>query len=759
MGYFCRAFAVFSFSLVALTQPIIAKKVELKKQKYSNRRLLVRYKKDASEQKIAAARFSAGAYVIKSYKYPENLDLVEIAKGISVDAAQEYFRQNPNVKYVERDVIFHALLEPPPVGAFPRNNNFDTGSENLVDPRLREQWGLNNIGQTGGSSDVDINALEAWERGYVGDDNLVLGIIDTGVNYNHPDLKPNMWVNPLEIPENGIDDDGNGYVDDIHGANIVSNNGDPMDDHGHGSHCAGIIAARGNNNYGGSGVMHNAKIIACKFLSANGSGSASDAIACLNYFRDLKIRAVLPANIFATSNSWGGAESSQALKDAIQEHQDAGILFFAAASNEGQNNDITDMFPANYPLANVVSVAAINHDGAITSFSNYGKRTVHVSAPGEGILSTTLGRDYELMDGTSMAAPFAVGLAGLIKASRPELNFLQVKNLLMAGGIPEDSLQEKTLSGRRIRAWDNNGFGSLSCKNQFVSGRMNPSLDRLVLAVEQPVLLSAININCAEANGEIIVPIVSHQKESLRLQDFGTNKDSAPNDGLYTAEWKSNVAGQFKFLFPQDDLVTINVFDPATMRKYEATEELYNYINITGVSLDASDDWVGSIDLPFDINFADSSISFDRINIDANGVLSLTDMKAIGFNNQEFPVPNLVSLIAPFWDDLKPDPFGGNIYYEKIGSAPNRKFVIEWRDVKHFAAPDSVTFQVVFFENSSDIIFSYKDLDCGNPAYSFGAHATIGIQATPELNSLIAFDMPQVQSRTTIRFSANFHKN
>jgi subtilisin family serine protease len=749
---FCRAIAIFAVSLIALEQPLCAdikSEVKFEKKKYANRRLIVRYKNETPLKKIQKAHFSAGAHIINSFTIPENTDLVEISKGISIDAAIDFYREDPNVKYVEKDVVFHAIMAPPPVRA-PTGDDGDP-ARNKNDPLLEQQWGLNNSGQTGGKAGVDINAFETWKR-TTGDNDLVIGIIDTGIA-DHPDLRSNLWTNTLEIPGNNIDDDNNGVIDDIHGADFVEFDGDPTDDHGHGSHCAGIIGAEGDNKFGGRGVMKDVKIIACKFLDETGSGSASDAILCLNYFRDLSLRAQSPVKIFATSNSWGGAETSQALVDAIQEQQNLGILFFAAASNEGQNNDIVDIFPADIPLANIVSVSSIDHNGLMSSFSNFGKRSVHLSAPGEAILSTTIGNDYELMDGTSMAAPFAAGLAGLIKANNPDLNYIQVKNLLMAGGILEPGLVDLTISGRRIRGVDNNGLGSLSCKDQIVSGRLSPSWDRLVLPVGKSLILSAININCEKPNGELVIPL-SPTNTFLTLQDKGQNKDSAANDGLYSQEWSSSTPGHFEFMFPNNDLVSIEVYDLSTMKEYKATNEIeFAYRKIEGTSLLASDDSLHSVDMPFPVMFGGGSTGFERLNVDANGALSLTDMHMIGFNNQAFPAEDLISVIAPFWDDLRPDSFGGNIYYETLGQAPHREFVVEWREVSHFASPDGITFQVVFFENSSDILFNYLDVDFGLEEINNGANATIGIQTSPEHNILVAHDTPQIQNNTAIRFS------
>jgi subtilisin family serine protease len=185
---------------------------------------------------------------------------------------------------------------------------------------------LHNDGQSGGTSDADIDAPEAWDIS-TGSSEVIVAVIDTGVDYNHVDLAANMWSNPGEIPGNGIDDDGNGYVDDVHGINAINNSGDPMDDHGHGTHCAGTIAAVGNNGQGVVGVNWTAKIMALKFLNSSGVGNDADAIQTIDYILALGI------NVPVLSNSWGGGAYNQALYDAIEAAKNAGMLFVAAAGN------------------------------------------------------------------------------------------------------------------------------------------------------------------------------------------------------------------------------------------------------------------------------------------------------------------------------------------------------------------------------------------------------------------------------------------
>lgn len=727
-------------------------------KKYGNRRILVRYNDDAPLVKVDQAHFSVGAYVIKTYNIPHNLDVVEVTKGISMDAALEYYKENKHIKYAEPDYEYkilmgHAPSEPPtfnPSEDPPFNPQNPIRLHYTEDPDFDKQWALHNTGQDDGLLDVDLNGPEMWEE-LPGDNSIVTVVIDTGINYKHPDLRKRVWVNKGEIPNNGIDDDNNGVIDDYHGFNAIAANGDPMDDNGHGTHCAGIIAAEGGNGIGTVGVNPLGTVMGCKFLSASGNGSTSGAIDCLHYVRDLKTRKENPVNIVATSNSWGGGPPSQALEEAIKEHLQLGILFIAAASNDGLNNDETESFPANYNLANIISVAATDRKDNLADFSNYGKRTVHVGAPGVEIYSTVLGNGYEKIDGTSMATPFVAGLANMIKASNPNLNYTQIKNLILAGGVPNPSLAGKTISGRRIRAIDRNGLGSLSCRDQVITGRLSPSRDRLLVAVGQNVLFSAININCSEPNGSLTVPVSPHG--SLMLSDSGLGLDSALNDGVYSYEWTPAKAGSFKFNFPDNDIVTVNVYDPSSMKAYKTTaEENFNYRYFSGEALHLVDDSVKTISPPFPLKFGGEGSSFDELTIDSNGVMTVTGAQAIGFNNQELPFMKNMTLIAPFWDDLYPGVSNGDVYIATIGQAPKREFVVEWRDVRHYNSLLGATFQVVFFEDSSDILFNYLDVNVGNIGENNGASATVGIQTTKDRYYTYAYDQAKLQDNMGLRF-------
>jgi hypothetical protein len=273
-----------------------------------------------------------------------------------------------------------------------------------------------------------MNTRAAWDV-TSGSDSLIAVVIDTGVDYNHNDLRANMWQNPYEIPDNGKDDDQNGYIDDVHGINAIKNTGNPLDDNGHGTHVAGIIGAVGNNSRGIVGVNWTVKLAAAKFLSAQGSGSSANAIKAITYATELKKAG---HKVIATNNSWGGTISSKPVSDAIIAASKEGVLFIAAAGNSASNNDYKPFYPASYQIPNVISVASTTSSGMISSFSNFGANSVHIAAPGSSIYSTVPGHAYAYKSGTSMASPQITGLALLTSSACEKLSMTALRNTILS---------------------------------------------------------------------------------------------------------------------------------------------------------------------------------------------------------------------------------------------------------------------------------------------------------------------------------------
>lgn len=305
------------------------------------------------------------------------------------------------------------------------------------DTSLAQLWGhrspSNNLG--------GINSFLAWSV-TTGSSTVKVAVIDTGVDVNHPDLAANIWTNPGEIPGNGIDDDGNGFIDDVRGWDFAYNDNLPSDIHGHGTHVAGTIAAKGNNGIGVAGVAWSAAIIPVKFLSDSGPGYTSDAIEAIDYATRMGAR--------LSNNSWGGGGYSGALRSAIQRAAAGNSLFVAAAGNAGSNNDYSPSYPASYDGPNILSVAATTSSDRLASFSNYGLSAVDIAAPGEGIYSTYPGNRYRTLSGTSMAAPQVSGAAVLLLAENPSLGWLDLRSRLVDSADRVVALQSKITNGRRL---------------------------------------------------------------------------------------------------------------------------------------------------------------------------------------------------------------------------------------------------------------------------------------------------------------------
>ncbi len=379
----------------------------------------------------------------------QNPDIEYVQPNYKIKLLEDYRIQDPIrraalEKLARKNAQFRTLgLRPdnPPIPDAPAQQ---TGP----DPLFSKQWGMKDIG-----------VQDAWKV-TKGDPNMIVAVIDTGVDYTHEDLLPNMWRNPKEIPNNGIDDDHNGYVDDVIGWDFVSNDNKPYDlatdnpldlltgeaNPGHGTHCAGNVGARGDNNIGISGVAPNIKIMALRFISEKGSGTTADAVKAIRYAVDNGAKVL--------SNSWGSEgednndADNKALKDAIQYAKDKGVLFIAAAGNGrnglGYNNDTDPMpsMPASYNFDNIVSVAAIDSQDHLASFSNFGVKTVHIGAPGVAVFSTVPAQGYSdtvidkfgihaTWDGTSMATPHVAGAAALYWSAHPNATYMDVKNALL----------------------------------------------------------------------------------------------------------------------------------------------------------------------------------------------------------------------------------------------------------------------------------------------------------------------------------------
>ncbi len=349
---------------------------------------------------------------------------VHLRAGVGVPDALSALGGVPGVRSVEPDYTIGVTATPD-----------DTSYGSL--------WGLNNTGQSGGLADADIDAAEAWDTAK-GTGEHIVAVIDTGVDYTHPDLTANMWTNSGETAGDGVDNDGNGVIDDIFGADYVNNDGNPMDDNNHGTHVAGTIGATGNNAAGVVGVAWTTRIMAVKFLSASGSGSLSNAVKAINY--------AVSNGATILNNSWGGGGFSSSLEAAITGAKNAGAIFVAASGNSGLNTDLSGNtnYPSGYAVDNVVAVASTTRTDALSSFSNYGATTVDLAAPGSSILSTTPNGTYSTFSGTSMATPHVAGALAVFWDAFPNLTYDEVIEKLLGSVDTLPSLAGKVATGGRL---------------------------------------------------------------------------------------------------------------------------------------------------------------------------------------------------------------------------------------------------------------------------------------------------------------------
>lgn len=418
--------------------------------------VLVRFRSGVTLAQVEAIAGNLNDHVEDNVEFVSGLAAIDDDDGLAAEQVAEQYRSLPEVEYAEPNFTINLSS---------RDFNLRAGghlanSANRMgegfgplgrvstpdDPMFGEQWSLDNTGQREGKPQADISALRAWDK-TKGTDEVVIAVLDSGVDYTHPDLFSNMWFRPADVA--AYVDQQLGAVDDQYGYNAVGNDGDPMDQNGHGTHCAGIIGAEGGNNLGITGINWHVQIMPLKFMSAGGFGTTKDAIECINYVIDRKRAGI---NIRVISASWGSTQNSRALEDAIRRAGEEDILFIAASGNASADADKTPHYPASYNLPNVLSIAALNRQDQLASFSNYGAKSVHIAAPGAEILSTWLGGEYEEHSGTSMATPEVAGVAGLVLAVESNLSVTQLRERLLRSVDKLGWLKGKVASGGRINA-------------------------------------------------------------------------------------------------------------------------------------------------------------------------------------------------------------------------------------------------------------------------------------------------------------------
>ena len=420
--------------------------------------ILVQYRKMPSLADYQDFRHVTEGTILRSLHTPVmkagglgNMDRVRLGSGIEMQEALESLRRNPSVAFAEPNYrVNRTSVSNDP--AYLNGLLWGTYSDDLPSA----------VGPAGTTNSFGSQAEEAWQLGYTGSQDVIIGVIDEGLQIDHPDLAANIWVNPFEIPGDGIDNDGNGYRDDIHGWDAVFNDNSLYDgiQDDHGTHVAGTIGAIGGNGVGVAGMAWNVKVIGAKFFGPSG-GSVADAVEAIDYLTDLKIRHGI--RLVATNNSWGGNFYSQAIHDAVIRSAKADILFIAAAGNSSANTDISYFFPANAnstigtptetaaSFDNVISVAALTSIGTLASFSNFSSTQVDLAAPGVGIYSTMPAGGYGTMSGTSMAAPHVAGAAALLAAlNLSDFGAEEIKGAILNSVTLTPALAGKTATGGRL---------------------------------------------------------------------------------------------------------------------------------------------------------------------------------------------------------------------------------------------------------------------------------------------------------------------
>jgi sugar lactone lactonase YvrE len=652
-------------------------------------------------------------------------DCVKIPAGMTLKEAAKTYLSHPDVAYVEPNYIVHALAVP-------------------NDALFSQLWGM-----------IRANATQAWDV-TTGGTNVVVAVIDTGIRRTHEDLAGNMWTNPGEIPGNGIDDDGNGYIDDVYGWDFYNNDNDPTDDHGHGTHVAGTIGGVGNNTVGVAGVNWKTQIVAIKFLGASGSGTIAGAISSVEYARKLK------AYVRLTNNSWGGGGYSAALYAAIEGAKADGQLFIAAAGNAGNDNDASPTYPASYPCDNIIAVASIDPGGGLSSFSNYGATSVDIGAPGRNIMSclATADNAYGQMSGTSMATPHVSGAAALLWNFFPALTWSEVKSAILDSARPNSALTGKVLTGGeldigamfRSKVTPSDGLISVGlagvgpftpASKTYEIWNISATNETWNISVNQPwVDVSPVSVTLAPMTKTNVV--VSINANALLLPP-----------GTYNAI--VSFVNQTTGIGSTTRIVTLRAYSSTyivSSTKFDWIDPVSNNFACLPLRDDMTSeqiiDWMKhvSISLPFPVQYFTDV--YTNCYISANGMLGFLRPGLEAWVNQDIPSPvEPNGMLCPLWDDLigrdnifwswAGIPMGwhpglvGNIYYGTVGPVSNRSFVVTWDYVSH-AYDDSArySFQVVIKEttnsDSNPIIFQYLEVSEDNMSYGCGRSATIGLE-------------------------------
>jgi len=618
------------------------------------------------------------ATVLRRFAALGNIEVLELPRGVSAQAALNRYRQSGLVEFAEPDHWFT-------VAATPDDPSYVNGA----------QWNLHNLGQSGGVADADIDAQEAWDT-YDSATNIIVAVIDSGARYTHEDLAANLWINPDEIAGNGFDDDLNGIVDDVHGINAIVNSGNPFDDTGHGTHVTGIAGAVGNNGKGIAGVCWGVRLMICKFLDNTG-GSESDLIQCLDYARARGARVI--------NCSFVSPDFSIILSNAFWNVRNAGIIVVAAAGNSGSNNDAAPQYPASFKIDNIIAVTATTRTDGFAGY-NYGANSVHLAAPGYQIYSTWNAddADYNILSGTSMAAPHVAGAAALLWSRFPSSSYHDIVNRLLATVDPLPGLAGRCITGGRLN----------------LGKALGPPL-QADFTPSQTAGLLPLTVNFTNTSFGAITNY---------SWDFG---DGSPLSGAPSPEHLFVNAGSYN--------VTLTV--SGTNGAVSMTNRVINAVGNYQIQA-ATFDWVptngmtplalggngvsGPHALPFTFRLYNQDYSQGYVS--ANGLIGFINTGLGSGANADAPnaaTPN--GVVCPYWDDLNPAA-GGRVWLGTFGVAPNRKVVASWIDVPHasqIGQQTRFTFQVILHE-SQQVTFQYLEVESGRSNLVSGNSATISVE-------------------------------
>jgi subtilisin family serine protease len=690
---FLAAVVLPGISHAALPSSVGTQSAALKRgaQEFVPGEILVRFRSDtaaASETTALAVRSIGGRAMpltlerLEGAEQLEGLRLAHVATEDTMEAIAA-LKARADVLYAEPNYIRHHDAAPD-------------------DTRYSELYALSNTGQAGGTAGADIRAEQAWNI-TTGSHSVVVGVIDEGVDINHPDLVDNIWTNPGEIgtdaqghdkSTNGIDDDGDGLVDDVHGWDFLNNDNTVFDGTGtHGTHVAGTIGAVGNNGQGVAGVNWQVALLSLKFIGASG-GTDANAIKAILFAKKLRDMWVASsgtqgANVRVLSNSWGGGGFSQASLDAIQAAGDSGILFVAAAGNFPDdpviNNDLVGHYPSSYNAPNVLAVAATDRFDSLASLSHYGANTVHLAAPGVNILGTTPNNTYSYMSGTSMATPHVSGVAALMCAANPNITLKALWHSLLYSTDQLPSLANKLITGGRLNAAsavqtatviDTTPPGVITNLHLTSQSGRSVNLAWTASGDDGSTGRAALyTLNFVDANtGAQLTLAKLRPGDSGTLHNISTAIPYQHSSGTFQLRVFDKVGNEGT---PASIPVTV---DPGLAYPYTVAETSPEGLSTGGTALllKGDDLFRTNYSLPFSFPFFGQS--YTALAVSTNGALYLSTPPAVD-NSSEPLLLSSQQMIAGLWDDLRTDVRSGDDVY--VVQPDANRIIFRWQGVTY----------------------------------------------------------------------------